>query len=84
MITTYELFEDFFNKCKECSLEEIIKEYGGGHIYIPSYKSTHRDIDIYNSYKNGKSIRALKREFGLSESRIRAIIRELETKEPKA
>ena len=75
MISNYELFEQFFNDCKQKSIEEVIKEYGGGHIYIPSYKKTHRNQKIYELYNQGATIKELKIKFNLSESRIRKIIR---------
>jgi len=76
MISTYEIFEEFYKFCRENTIQEVIKEYGGGSIYIPSFKSTHRDEEIYEKFKNGASIKALKKEYDLSSSSIRRIIRE--------
>ena len=75
MVNNKEIFEEFYRFCKEHSIEEVIKEYGGGEIYVPSYKSTHRDEEIYKRYKSGESLRVLAREYNLSISRVRAIIR---------
>jgi Mor family transcriptional regulator len=75
MITNQDIFEEFVNFCQNNSIEEIVKEYGGGTIYIPSYKSIGRDKDIYTLYKNGTSIKQLSKKFSLSESRIRTILR---------
>lgn len=75
MITNKDIFSHFVKFCKNHSIEEIIEEFGGGHIYIPSYKTTYRDQQIYNLYKQGKSIKSLKKQFSLSDSRIRSIIK---------
>jgi len=75
MVSNREIFEEFYRFCKEHSLEDVIKEYGGGEIYVPSYKNTHRDRDIYNLYKEGKRVRDIAREYSLSISRVRSIIR---------
>ncbi len=76
MIDNRDLFEYFVEYCKQHSLEEIIAEFGGGQIYIPSYKTTYRDKEIYTLYTKGKSIKYIKKHFSLSESRIRSIIKE--------
>ena len=78
MITNQEIFEQFYKDCNELPIDEIIKNYGGGTIYVPSYKSTLRDKHIYQKYKEGYSIHQLKREFNLSANRIRNIIKEQE------
>ena len=78
MITNQEIFEAFFDYCQSHSIEETIKEYGGGSIYIPSYKQTYRDTDLYARYKAGASMGTLKREFHLSESQVSRIIRRME------
>ena len=75
MVDNKDIFLHFIDFCKNHSIEEVIEEFGGGHIYIPSYKTTYRDQQIYDLYKEGKSIRELKKQFSLSYSRIRSIIR---------
>ncbi len=76
MVSSYEIFEEFYKQCRQKSIEEIIREFGGGEIYIPSYKSTHRDLDIYKRFKEGASVRELAKEYDLSVSRVRSILRE--------
>ena len=42
-----DLFAYLYAKIKESTdIKDILKEFGGGLIYIPSYKSTKRDEDI--------------------------------------
>ena len=48
-----DLFAYLYKKIKESTdIKDILKEFGGGLIYIPSYKSTKRDEDIREDYKN--------------------------------
>lgn len=75
MISTYDLFEAFYHYCREHTIEEVIREYGGGSLYIPSYKSTHRDEAIRKAYAEGVSVRTLQRQHQLSASQIRRILR---------
>ena len=75
MLSNKDIFEHFIEYAKTHTIEEIIEEFGGGHIYIPSYKSTFRDAQILKLYKQGISLKKLKRKFNLSESRIRSIIK---------
>lgn len=54
MINNFDLFVEFCNKVKESSdISEIIKEYGGASIYVPSYKATFRNQDILRQYDEG-------------------------------
>ena len=54
MINNFDLFVEFYNKVKESSdISEIIKEYGGASIYVPSYKGTFRNYDILKEYEEG-------------------------------
>ncbi|MBE3606103.1 DNA-binding protein [Campylobacter sp. RM13119] len=89
MLSNYELFVEFYSRIKESEdISEIIKEYGGANIYVPSYKTTFRNDDIANEYdtlvKNGKSvsiaIRELATKHNLSYNSIQTIIKE--AKEP--
>ena len=58
-----------------------MKEFGGGLIYIPSYKSAKRDEDIKEDYKNLLSQKKNRREimlllsnkYNLSQQRLYAI-----------
>lgn len=57
MITTIELFEDFYQQVKDSkNISEIVKYYGGANIYVPSYKSTYRNDDIIEDLENNLSI----------------------------
>jgi len=86
MVTTVELFEEFFQKIKECdSIIDIYKEFGGSSIYVPSYKSVCRNEEILNEYeamlKDGRSgsgiIRKLASKYDLSVSQIYAITKDI-------
>ena len=47
MINSFDIFAEFYNRVKESeSMADIIKEYGGANIYVPSYKGTFRNYDI--------------------------------------
>ncbi len=85
MVSTVELFEEFFKKIKECeSISDIYKEYGGSSIYVPSYKSVCRNEEILNEYeamlKDGSYsstiIRRLAGKYDLSVSQIYAITKD--------
>lgn len=80
MITPREIFEAFYRDCRELGIEEVIKRYGGGYIYVPSYKSTHRDEDLWRRHQEGADVRQLQREFGISESQVRRILRKMREK----
>ncbi|OHE14120.1 Mor transcription activator family protein [Sulfurimonas sp. RIFOXYD2_FULL_34_21] len=86
MVTTVELFEQFFQKIKECdSITDIYKEFGGSSIYVPSYKSVCRNKEILNEYealiKEGAQgsgiIRRLASKYDLSVSQIYAITKDI-------
>jgi hypothetical protein len=53
-LTNYDLFEDLFNFIKnpDTTINEAIKEYGGTNYYIPSYKTTCRNDEIVQYYKD--------------------------------
>lgn len=83
MLSNQDIFLEFYNCVKNShDVKEVIKEYGGANIYIPSYKNTHRDDDLLNKYKalrlNGYSkaqaVRELVRDFSLSQVRIYEIL----------
>lgn len=77
-----DLFAYLYKKIKESTdIKEVLKEFGGGLIYIPSYKSTKRDEDIREDYKNLLSQKKNRREimlllankYNLSQQRLYAI-----------
>ena len=76
------LFAYLYVKIKESTdIKDILKEFGGCLIYIPSYKSTKRDEDIKEDYKNLLSQKKNRREimlllsnkYNLSQQRLYAI-----------
>jgi len=78
MITTKELFEEFYKYVKESNnIGEVLKEYGGSSIYLPSYKSTYRNDDIIEEYKKGATVRELSKKYDISTTAIYAITKEL-------
>ncbi len=86
MVSTVDIFEEFFKKVKECdSISDIYKEYGGSSIYVPSYKSVCRNEDILAEYdamlrvgKGGSAtIRTLANKYDLSVSQVYAITKEI-------
>ncbi|MBN7287436.1 MULTISPECIES: Mor transcription activator family protein [Campylobacter] len=53
-INNFDLFVEFYNKVKASEdISQIVKEYGGANIYIPSYKATFRNQDILKQYDEG-------------------------------
>lgn len=86
MINSFDIFAEFYNRVKESeSMADIIKEYGGANIYVPSYKGTFRNYDILKEYeegiKLGKSspvvIREIAAKHSLSYNSVCAIIKEI-------
>jgi len=74
MINTIEMFEQFYQDIKNAdSMADIAKDYGGGQIYIPSYKSAYRNDDIIKDLRKGVSIKELARMYDLSETAIYSI-----------
>jgi len=81
-LSNFEVFEAFVAFTKESeSLDEILKEYGGSQLYIPSYKTISRNDDVIKDYLEGMSIQDLRRKYELSNNRIYEITREV--REPK-
>lgn len=86
MLNNFDLFVEFYEKVKASeSIAEVLKEYGGSSVYIPSYKSTYRNQDMLDEYlkgaKEGKSntliIREIAAKYSLSYNSVSAIIKEL-------
>ena len=86
MINSFDIFAEFYNRVKESEgMADIIKEYGGANIYVPSYKGTFRNYDILKEYeegiKLGKSspvvIREIAAKHSLSYNSVCAIIKEI-------
>ena len=78
-----EMFEEFYDFVRENPIEEVIKTYGGGSIYIPSYKLMYRDRDLIADWEAGMDIREMMRKYSLSANRIWEIINAHKKSNPK-
>ncbi|CAA6802556.1 MAG: Unknown protein [uncultured Sulfurovum sp.] len=77
MITNIEIFEQFYQDVKNAkSMADIVKEYGGSPVYVPSYKSYCRNDDILNDFRKGMSIKELAKKYDLSDRNIYSITKE--------
>jgi Mor family transcriptional regulator len=77
-VTSFELFEAMYNDIKGGASErDILKEYGGGYLYIPTYRSTFLHEDINRDCRDGASIIELCRKYGLSKNRVWELTREV-------
>jgi Mor family transcriptional regulator len=86
MVDNIDIFTDFFEKIQNgCTMSDVLKEYGGSNIYIPSYKTVMRDDEIREEFLQrvgrGQSvssiIKDLSREHQLSNSRVYSITEDL-------
>ena len=78
MITNKELWEEFYQQIKDSeNISDIVKEYGGSSVYVPSYKSTYRNDDIIEDYEKGLTIKELAKKYDLSETGVYRITKEL-------
>lgn len=77
-VTNFDLFKELYNFVvnPDNDLNATIKEFGGSSIYIPSHKTTFRNNEIIEQYKQGISVKKLARAFDLSEPQIYAITKE--------
>lgn len=76
MITNFDIFQIFYQAVKDSdNIVDVIKEYVGGSIYIPSHKRTYRNVEIKSKHIDGKSVKSLAIEYDLSESQIRNVIK---------
>ena len=75
-ITNFDLFKEFYNFVTnpQNDLNATIKEFGGSSFYIPSHKTTIRNDEIKEQYKQGKGktglVKKLAREHDLSEAQV--------------
>ncbi|EIB90357.1 DNA-binding protein, putative [Campylobacter jejuni subsp. jejuni LMG 23211] len=51
MLSNNDYFEYFINFVKNNDKREILKEFGGANIYIPSYKTLLRDEELKEDFK---------------------------------
>lgn len=83
VITNEEIVSEMYDFIKKSSdIKEFIKEYGGGSIYIPSYKTQYRDDEIKKEYlelrKSGRKKIAfiLARKYEVTERNIYEITKD--------
>lgn len=77
-LTNKDIFEDFTRRIREgASDEEMMREYGGMPIYVPSWCMNGRNDEIIKDYTENKlTPKELKLKYALSLSRIYEIISE--------
>jgi Mor family transcriptional regulator len=78
-ITNKDIFEDFTRRIREGATdEEMMREYGGMPIYVPSWSMNGRNDEIIKDYTENKlSPKELKFKYKLSLSRVYEIIGEV-------
>lgn len=77
-ISNKDIFEDFTRRIREGATDEdMMREYGGMPIYVPSWCMNGRNDEIIKDYTENKlSPKELKLKYALSLSRIYEIIGE--------
>lgn len=93
MISSQDLFEAFVEDVRAgATIKQLVKTYGGGSIYIPSYKAFLRDEDLRKDYddyrhkglKDAEIVRLLSQEYDLSHGRVYNLTKALRVKwEPR-
>ncbi len=75
-VSNLDLFEEMYSLIKhpDTDIKKVIQEYGGSSLYIPSYKTTCRNDDIFEEYKNRMGekhlVNKLAKKYQLSMSQI--------------
>lgn len=85
MLSNAEYFEHFIDFVKNNDKREILKEFGGANIYIPSYKTLLRDEELKQDFstlvKQGLTIKSASlecaRKYDLSLNAVYLITKEL-------
>lgn len=85
LLSNNEFFEYFIDFVKNNDKREILKEFGGANVYIPSYKSQMRDEELKQEFKHfikqGLSIKEASikcaRNYNLSLNAVYLITKEL-------
>lgn len=85
MLSNAEYFEHFIDFVKNNDKREILKEFGGANIYIPSYKTLLRDEELKQDFstlvKQGLTIKNASlecaRKYDLSLNAVYLITKEL-------
>jgi len=80
-LNSLDLVEQLYKDAKDMDFPTWLEEHGGGHVYIPMYKSTYRDEDIMKDFNDGMKRLEIRKKYDLSESRVNEIIKE--AREPK-
>jgi len=83
-VSNYELFENFYDSIRDgASKKEVMKNYGGSNLYVPSFKTAYRNDEIRDKYTEltnqgaTRVIRTLSKEYELSEAQVYAITKDL-------
>lgn len=79
-VTNKDIFEEFTRRIREDGLsdEELMEEYGGMPIYVPSFKLNGRNTKIIDDYVENKlSPKELATKYDLSLGRTYEILREV-------
>lgn len=78
-VTNKDIFEEFTRRIREdgASNEELMEEYGGMPIYVPSWKLNGRNDKIIEDYNKGLKPKELKHKYDLSLGQIYEIIKDV-------
>jgi len=78
-VTNRDIFEEFTRRIREdgATDDELMEEYGGMPIYVPSWNLNGRNNLIIDDYKKGMTPKELKFKYNLSLGRIYEIIKEV-------
>lgn len=76
-VTNKDIFEEFTRRIREDNAtdEDLMEEYGGMPIYVPSWSLNGRNDIIIADYKDGLTPKDLKFKYNLSLGRIYEIIK---------
>lgn len=76
-VTNKDIFEEFTRRIREDNAtdEELMEEYGGMPIYVPSWNLNGRNDIIIADHKDGLTPKDLKFKYNLSLGRIYEIIK---------
>jgi Mor family transcriptional regulator len=69
-ITNFDMFEQFYEDCRELPIQEVVKKYSSWSVYVPSYKGTYRNEKILHDYIDGMSVPDIARKYELSPKQI--------------
>lgn len=82
-ISNFDIFFNLYEESKGATLKEVLQDFGGANLYIPSYKSIQRDEDIWKDYKDLKEngatqkyiMLSLQQKYSLSEQHLYKILK---------